>query len=188
MTLWSWLWAKVLSSLLGDGFAADVTGRAAVYLAGEARKAVDRDEVPVSSVRLRPGESYTVVARPAPTRQERKLAKQKAALQAQERHLGRPTRRQRRSARKLRAAQRRLDRRKVGTRRHAAAAAREALRGERFDRLMTPSRRQVAVHEQLDRVTAELDELRAERFSAVRRKRGLTGRREKVTFHDAADD
>jgi hypothetical protein len=188
MTLWSWLWARAVAKLLGDGFAADVTGRASAYLVDEARKAVDRDEIPVSTVRLRPGERYTVVARPAPTKQERKLAKQRAALQAQERHLDRPTRRQRRSARKLRSAQKRLDRRRVGTRRHATAAAREAIRGERFDRVMTPTRKQVAVHEQLDRVSAELDGLRAERFAAVRRKRGLAGRQEQVTFHDGADD
>ncbi|UDY36404.1 hypothetical protein [Dermatobacter hominis] len=188
MSIWSWLWAKAVSKLLGDGFAADVAGRASVYLVDEARKAVDRDEIPVSNVRLRPGESFTVVARPAPTRQERALAKRKASLQSQDRHLAAPTRRQRRAARKLRAAQRRLDRRRVGTRRHASAAAREAVRGARFDRLMAPSRKQVAVHDELERVSTELDVVRAERFAAVRRRRGLAGRKEQVRFHDAAED
>ncbi len=188
MSFWSWLWARLVARLLGDGLAADITGRASVYLVDEARKAVDRDEVPVAKVRLRPGESYTVLARPAPTKRERKLAARKAALQKQDLLLGRPTRRQRRAARKLRSAQRRLDHRKLGTRRHARAAAREAVRGERFDRAMTPTRKQVAVHEQLELVAGELDGLRAERFAAVRRKRGFSGRREQVHFHDAVDD
>lgn len=188
MTFWSWLWAKAISQLVGDGFGAEVTGRASAYLVDEARKAVDRDEIPVSKVRLVPGESYTVVARPAPTRHERKLARRKAALQEADRRLGRPTKRQRRSARKLRSAQRSLDHRRVGTRRHARAAAREATVGARFDRVMTPTRKQVAVRDQLDGVATELDDLRASRFAAVRSKRGLAGRREQVSFHDAVDD
>lgn len=188
MTFWSWLWAKAISKAIGDGFGADVAGRASAYLVDEARKAVDRDEIPVSHVRLRPGESYTVVARPAPTRQERKLARRKSALQAQERHLGAATRRQRRLARKLRSAQRRVDRRRPGTRRHAAAVATEAVRGARFDAAMEPTRKQAAVHAELGRITDELDLLRASRFAAVREKRRIAGRREQVRVYDAADD
>jgi hypothetical protein len=187
MTFWSWLWAKTVSQLVGDGLAAEIAGRASAYLVDEARKAVDRDEIPVTSVRLQPGERFTVVARPAPTRRERQLAKRKAALQAQQRRNGAPTRRQRRAARKLRAAQRRLDRRKVGTRRHARAAAREATLGARFDRVTAPTRKQVAVDAELARVSAELDALRAERFREVRTKRGLGRRAERVELYDAAD-
>ncbi len=188
MSFWAWLWAMTVKKALGDGFGAEVAGRASVYLVDEARKAVDREEVPVSNVRLRPGESYTVVARPAPSKQERRLAKRKTALQGRERQMSKPTRRQRRAARRLRSAQRHLDRRKVGTRRHARAAAREALLGERFDRAMKPSRQHVAVSSELDRVSTELDDVRARRFAAVRAKRGLSGRREQVHFHDAVDD
>ena len=188
MSFWTWLGAKAISSAVGDGLGAEVTGRASAYLIDEARKAVDRDEVPVSHVRLRPGESYTVVARPAPKREERKLARRKAALQSRQRALAQPSKRQRRSARKLRSAQRRRDRRRPGTRRHASAAAREATRGARFDRLMTPTKQQVATDEQLRSVTHELDSIRERRFAAVRAKRGLDRRPEQVHFHDAADD
>lgn len=184
---WTWLWAKLISKALGDGFAADLTGRASAYLVDEARKAVERDEIPVTKVRIRPGETYTVVARPAPTRQERKLAARQASLRETDRRLGRATRRQRRAARKLRSAQRRLDRRRPGTRRHARAAAREAVRGARFDRVTAPSRRQVEVRDRLDAVTVQLDGLRSERFARVRVRRGLDRRREQIELHDATD-
>lgn len=188
MSFWAWLWAMIVKKALGDGFGAEVAGRASVYLVDEARKAVDRDETPVSNVRLRPGESYTVVARPAPSKQERKLAKRKAALQSRERQMSAATRRQRRSARRLRSAQHQLDRRRTGTRRHAAAAAREAREGERFDRVMEPSRQLVAVRGELERVSTELDDVRSRRFAAARSKRGFTGRPEQVRFHDAVDE
>lgn len=186
MGFWSWLWAKAIAKLVGDGFGAEVAGRASAYLVDEARKAVERDEVPVSNVRIRPGETFTVVARPAPTRQERRLAKRKAALQEADRRLGRSTARQRRSARRLRREQRHLDRRRPGTRRHARAAARESLAGARFDRVMVPTRKQRAVHADLERVTAELDDLRDRRFAAVRSRRRLDRRRDEVVIHDAA--
>jgi len=182
---WTWLWAKLVSKALGDGFAADVTGRASAYLVDEARKAVDRDEIPVSKVRLRPGESYTVIARPAPTRRERKLAARQAALREADRRLGRATRRQRRVARRLRSSQRHLDHRRPGTRRHATAAAREAVRGARFDRVMAPSRKQIEVRESLESVTSELDRLRADRFERMRVRRGLDRRPEVVEIHEA---
>lgn len=188
MGFWTWLGAKAISRAVGDGFGAEVTGRASAYLVDEARKAVDRDEVPVSHVRLRPGETYTVVARPAPKREERKLARRKAGLQSRQRALAQPTKRQRRAARKLRSAQKRLDRRRPGTRRHAAAAAREATRGARFDRLMAPTKQQIATGEQLSAVTRELDSIRSRRFDAVRAKRGLDRSPEHVHFYDAAQD
>lgn len=188
MAFWSWLWAEAISKLVGDGIGAEVAGRASAYLVDEARKAVERDEVPVTSVRLRPGETFTVLARPAPTRSERRLAARKATLQQTDRRLSRPTRRQRRSARHLRRLQRRLDRRRPGTRRHATAVAREAVAGARFDRVMAPTKRQRRVHQDLERVSTELDELRARRFAAVRARRGLAGRPEHVVLHDAAAD
>ena len=188
MTFWGWLWSTLISKAVGDGLGAEVAGRASVYLVDEARKAVDRDEVPVSQVRLRPGETYTVLARPAPTRRERQLARRKAALADRTREMERPTRRQRRAARRLRSSQRRLDRRRVGTARHARAAAREARRGASFDRVMEPGRRLVAVRQELDQVSHELDAVRSARFGAARRKRGLEGRPERVHLYDAVDD
>lgn len=188
MTFWGWLWATLISRAVGDGLGAEVAGRASVYLVDEARKAVDREEVPVTQVRLRPGETYTVLARPAPTRRERQLARRKAALSARNREMDRPTRRQRRAARRLRSSQRRLDHRRVGTARHARAAAREAQRGARFDRVMEPTRRHVEVRRELEQVSDELDAVRRTRFGAARRKRGLEGRPEQVHLYDATDD
>jgi hypothetical protein len=88
----------------------------------------------------------------------------------------------------LRSSQRRRDRRRVGTARHARAAAREARRGASFDRVMEPGRRLVAVRQELDQVSNELDAVRSARFGAARRTRGLEGRPERVHLYDAVDD
>lgn len=60
--------------------------------------------------------------------------------------------------------------------------------GARFDRLMTPTRHHRAVRDELAQVTVELDGLRERRFAAVRAKRGLSGRPERVEMYDAAAD
>ncbi len=100
--MWQSLWANALSRLFGDGLGADIAGRASVYLADEVRRSLDKEPERLTTVRLRPGESYTVIARPPATREERRLAAAKARLQARDDHLSRPTRRQLRTARKLR--------------------------------------------------------------------------------------
>lgn len=164
----AFLWAKLLSRLFGEGIGADIAGRGAVYLAQEARKAVANDEVRLTKVRLRPGESYTVVARPRATRKERHLAGTQRSLRQRDRKLSRPSRRQLKAARKLERTQHRLDRRRPGTRRHERSLRKEHERGERFDRLMRPTRRQTKVRRELAEVTAELQASRDERYAEAR--------------------
>lgn len=175
--MWQWLWGKLLARLFGEGLGADIAGRGAVYLADEARKAIDRDEIRLTTARLRPGETYTVVARPPATRSERRLARRQAVLRERDRHLSRPSRRQLAAARRLARAQRRLDRRREGTRRYERARRAEADAGERFDRVMTPSRRQRAVHAELQDVSTRLEAERATSFEAARRALGGPRRR-----------
>lgn len=176
--------ALVLSRVFGDGLGADLAGRGTVYLADEVRKALDHDEERLSTVRLRPGESYTVIARPPATRRERKLASRQRALSERDHKASVPTRRQLRAARKLARTQRRLDRTKVGRRRHRRLEAKEAARGERFDRLMRPTPRQAKLHAELAAVTSELDSARAESFSRARAHRSASRRRARVTVYD----
>lgn len=177
--MWASLWARLLSNLFGDGVGADVAARATMYLLHEARSAVDREPEPVTQVRLRPGETYTVIARPPAGRRERKLAGEQRRLRHRDR--SRPTRRQLRSAQRLRKAQRRLDRRRPGTRRHRHAAAAEEAAGRRFDRVMRPTRRQSAVHAALEETTAQLDAVRA---AGMERARGQSRRRPEARVHD----
>ena len=62
--IFKWLLSIALSKLFGDGFGADLAGRGVVYLGDGVRKALDRDEIPVTTAKLTPGATYTVVARP----------------------------------------------------------------------------------------------------------------------------
>ena len=116
----SWLWTPVLSKLFGETFAGDVAARGLTYLGENVRKSIDRDEVAVTTIRLRQGEQYTVVARPPATKAERKLAGSQAQLRARKRKLDTPTRSQLKAARRLERSQKQLDHRKPGKRRYRA--------------------------------------------------------------------
>lgn len=165
---WQGVSARVLSELFGDGLGADIAGRGTVFLADEVRKSLDPDEQRLTSVRLRPGESYSILVRPPATRAERRLAASQAHLRARDEHLSRPHRRQIKAARKLAKSQRRLDRRRPGSRRHAKAEQRERELAERFDRVMAPSKRHRAVRRDLDEVTRRLEESREASLERVR--------------------
>jgi len=173
----SWLWTPVLSKVFGEGFAADVAARGVTYLGENVRKSIDRDEVAVTTIRLRQGEQYTVVARPPATKAERKLAGSQARLRTRKRKLDTPTRSQLKAARRLERSQKQLDHRKPGKRRYRAAAAREARWGRRFDHVMTPTRQQVRTDAALETVSDELDSLRDTRLAEVRARTGRRRRR-----------
>lgn len=177
-----WLLARLLGNLFGEGFAADLAGRGVVFLADEARGAIRRDEQPVTRAKLRPGETYTVIARPRPTRRERKLATAQRAVEHRFERATRPSRPQLRAARRLSRSQRRLDRTRPGTRRHARAVRREQRRGDRFDLVMRPTRRELKLAREL---TALTDELRVERDANFERaRRGRRARRTRVRVYD----
>lgn len=161
--------SRIFTSLFGAGLSAEIITRAARFLGGELRGALDPTDQPVTRVRLRPGETYTVVARPRPTRRERRLSAKQASLVAAFEKQSRPSRSQLRAARRLARTQRRLDRTRPGTRRHARRSSLEERRGNRFDRMMRPTRRQIRSAEALDRVSGELAALRSERFEGARR-------------------
>ena len=182
--MWPVLWAKLLRELFGDGLGADVAARSTIYLVDEARKAVDREPERITGVRIQPGETYTVIARPPATRQERKLAAEQRRLQERDRAMARPGRKQLKSARRLKKAQRKLDRRRPGSRRYLRAAAAEEAAGARFDRVMRPSRKQAAVHTALQDTTSRLDDTRALSMDAAREKSGRGGRRSQTRVFD----
>jgi hypothetical protein len=179
-----WVSAQAMSKVFGDGFVADLAGRGTVYLADEIRKSISRDDEQVTRVRLRPGERYTIIARPPATRRERKLASSQRGLQRRYQHLSRPSRSQLRAARRLSRAQRRLERSSPGSRRYEARAAREQELGLRFDRRMRPSRQLVKVATALDATTRELDASRAASLEHARSGRPLRRRRTRVAVYD----
>lgn len=182
--IFKWLSATALSRLFGDGFTADLAGRGVVYLAGEARKAVDREDEEVTRVRLRAGERYTVIARPPATRAERKLAASQRGLQARYDKLTRPDRKQVRLARKLARAQRRLDRSTPGSRRYPKRLAKADELGLRFDRRMRPGKQLLKVATALTATTEALDASRAATLADARARSGLRRRRTRVRVYD----
>lgn len=153
--------------IFGGGMGATLADKGIDFLAEESRKAIRKEPEYLTDVRLRPGERYTVIARPPATRAERKLSKASKGLAATEERLAAPTRRQRRAARRLRSAQRRLDRRRQGTPRWRRAAAHEREAGRRFDTVMTPSKRLVRVRAERRQVDEALAASRDERFAQI---------------------
>lgn len=179
-----WVSAQAMSKLFGDGFTADLAGRGTVYLADEIRKSIDREDERVTRVRLRPGERYTVIARPPATRRERKLATSQRGLQRRYQQLSRPSRSQLRAARHLSRAQRKLARTSPGSRRYEARSARERELGLRFDRRMRPSKQLVKVATALDATTRELDTSRDASLERARAAGPRRRRRTRVTVYD----
>ncbi len=176
-----WLLARLLGNLFGEGFGADLAGRGVVYLGDQARDALRKDEERVTLARLRPGETYTVVARPKPTRRERKLAAAQRGVEQRFDKASRPSRAQLRAGRRLERTQRRLDRSKEGTGRHARLVRKEQRRGDRFDRVMRPSRRQLRLAAELTTLTQQLGEERDRNFE---RARGTRRRRTRTRVYD----
>ncbi|HTO01105.1 MAG TPA: hypothetical protein VL068_10560 [Microthrixaceae bacterium] len=177
----NWILATALSRLFGDGIGADIAGRGTAFLAAEATKAIRRDDQRVTRVRLTPGESYTVIARPPATRRERKLAAEQATLIRSYQSLTRPSRSQIRLAKKLARAQRRLGKTNENSRKYAKRSQAETRLGVEFDRRMRPSKRELKVVDKLDSVTSELDSLRAKQMESAGASRRR--RRQRVTIY-----
>jgi len=179
-----WLAATALSKLFGDGFTADLAGRGTVYLAGEARKAIDREDEELSRVRLRAGERYTVIARPPATRQERKLAASQRALRSRYRKLSHPSRSQVKVARRLARAQRKLDRTKPTSRRFERRERAATELGMEFDSRMRPGKQLLKVAAALTSTTDALDASRAASLANARAHSRLRRRRTRVKVYD----
>lgn len=160
--------------IFGGGIQGAMADKGLDWLIGETRTALAGEPEKLTEARLRPGETYTVIARPPASRRERKLADRVESLRSTESKLSATTRSQRRAARALARAQRRLDRRRSGTRRHRRAAEAETRAARRFDRVTSPSRKLVSVRAELASATRELDRARAASLRAARR--GLTSR------------
>jgi len=132
-------WA--LRRVFGGGIQGSFAEKGIDWLLDETRAAMRGESESLDSVRLQPGDTYTVIARPPATRRERKLAGVVDALSATEAKLSRATRRQRRTARRLAKVQHRMDRRRHGTRRYRRVAAAEARLAERSAKAVAPSKR-----------------------------------------------
>ena len=157
--------------VFGSGVQGALAEKGIDWLTEQTGEALHGEPERLTEARLRPGDTYTVIARPPATRREHKLASRVESLSETEARLARTTRSQRRAARALARAQRRLDRRRPGTRRHRRAAADGERAGRRFDKVMAPSRKLVAVRKELAAAERELKRSRAASLRAARRSR-----------------
>lgn len=170
--------------VLGDGLTGELAARGIAYLGENVREAIDHPDERLTSVRLEPGDEFTVVARPPATRVERKLADRERRLRERRQKVDRPSRAQLRTARRLEKVQRRIDRRRPGSRRARRLVRRESRLAARFDRVMAPTKQQVKVHTALERVSSELAERRATSLAHARARRGRKGTRPRVTVYE----
>jgi len=178
------LWESLLIRVFGEGMASSAAVRGTEFLGREISSAVHKEDQDLTRVRLRAGESYTVVARPPATRKERKLAKSQRSLDRKFVALTRPTKSQLRSARNLSRAQRRRGVTNQVSKVSRRKATQEAALGRKFDSKMRPSKQQLRVARELTQVTDQLDASRARSLQTARYKNRVRRRRTKVTVYD----
>jgi hypothetical protein len=153
------------------------TGATGTIGAGVASWAIDRlsdgirhDDELLDVSKLRVGETYTIVTRPAPTRRERKLARRLDAAERRVRAATKPTGPERRAARALERAQRRAGKARPDSakalRLHQEADQLEA----RYRRASRRTPRQLRVIAERDAVRAEYEAERARALADARRR------------------
>jgi len=165
---WQRLVDQSVRGIFGEGIEADLAHRGVEKLAKEAALVRTRRPERLTGIRLEPGETYKIVARPPATKAERRAAKRERAAFARYRGLTRPTRKQLKAATRLEKAQRKLARSTPGSRRHARAALAEVAIGERFDVVMSPSAKQAKATAEYHEARDELAQLRDESFERAR--------------------
>ncbi len=101
---------RLLSRWLGDGMTGVIGASVLGWGLRKLRDGLRRDAEVLDVSKLVPGEQYTVVTRPAPTRRERKLERKSVRADRRAAKATAPTRRQRHSAAELRRAERRVRR------------------------------------------------------------------------------
>lgn len=183
--MWNVFVAWAIRKIFGGGFTADVASRGISYLTQETIRAIRNEDEFVTRQRLQPGETYTVIARPAPSRRERKLAKSESKLRRQYESLSAPSRKQKRIARDLAKAQRKTDRARPGSTKHMKCVRREQELGIDFDRAYRPSPKLLKVAAAYTKVSEELAMERESRFQSAHAKNRT--RRPTTRRYSAAD-
>jgi len=170
---------RVLSRWLGDGLTGALGASLIGWGIGKLGEGLRKDPEVLDVSKLIPGETYTVVTRPAPRRRERKLERRATRATAEADRRSRPTRAQRRTDKAAARARRRAGRAdpttRSGQRRLATAADLEA----KSAKLAVPSAKQRAAVAARDRAQAALA---AERERAQQRSRRDARPPRRVTF------
>src|SRR3954452_21187285 len=96
---------KILQRYFGEGVTGFVATAGATWGLAKLREGFGVDDEVIDVSRLRIGETYSIVTRPAPTRAERKLAVKSARASERAHKATRPTGAEKRTARALERAQ-----------------------------------------------------------------------------------
>jgi hypothetical protein len=142
--------------MYGQGIAGFIATAVAERALDELRASATRQPEMLDVSRLRPGETYTVTTRPAPSAKERKLLDASAKAHAKLDKAERPTRSQRAAERRLRKAERGLRKAKTGSRRERQATAEVRRLAARLDRSRRPGRKARKLRNEVARVDAAL--------------------------------
>src|SRR3954452_24822175 len=99
---------KILQRYFGEGVTGFVATAGATWGLAKLREGFGVDDEVIDVSRLRVGETYSIVTRPAPTRAERRLAVKSARASSKAHKATRPTSSDRRLARSLERAQKKV--------------------------------------------------------------------------------
>ena len=159
---------QLLRRVFGDGPGGVAGAAVASWGLSKVAEGIRRDEQVLDVSKLRVGETYTIVTRPAPTRRERKLAKRARRADRKATAATKPHRAQRRTAARLEKVQRRAAKADPTSTRGAKLAAAERDLEMRYQRLSahTPKQRQL-----LARREAWVSALEAERAASLAKAR-----------------
>jgi hypothetical protein len=160
---------QVLRRLFGSGATGAIGAGVASWALDRLSEGIRHDAEVLDVSKLRVGETYTVVTRPAPTRRERKLASRLDAAERKVRAATKPTGPQRRAARALERAQRRAAKARPGTAKAERLQVEADELESRYRRVSRRTPRQLRVIAERDAVRARFEAERSKALAAARR-------------------
>jgi len=168
------MFAALRQRLFRRWFGEGMAGAVGLSVAGWAwRKLADgvRHEPELLDIStLKAGETYTITTRPAPSRRERKLAKETEVAQAKVDKATRTTRAQRSTARSLTRARRKAHKAKDGSAARIQQTQRAAVLEERYGALVAHTARQQRLIDTFTTLEAELRAEQDARLAEARKK------------------
>ena len=154
----------------GDGVAGAMALSLATWAGGKLAEGIRHEPELLDVSHLKPGETYTILTRPAPTPRERQLMKKRAAAQAKLARATRSTRAQRRTARAIARAIRKADKARAGSAAWHEHTLRAELLEQRYDTLSAHTPRQQRLIDTLEGIQSELQAEQDAHLAKARKK------------------
>jgi hypothetical protein len=161
---------RILRRYFGDGFSGVVATTVVTWGLSKLREGLRHEDEVIDVSRLRVGETYSIVTRPAPTRAERKLAVKSAKASERAHKATRPTSSERRTARALERAQRKAAKARPGSPKAAKRRAEAAKLETRYAKATARTPKQLLYVERAEAAQREYEAARTESLAKARRK------------------